>query len=45
VEEEIEACRQLYRKHPEWMVIDVTNKSVEEASSEIIRRMDSILHH
>jgi regulator of PEP synthase PpsR (kinase-PPPase family) len=45
VEDEIEACRQLYRKHPEWMVIDVTNKSVEEASSEIIRRMDSILHH
>ncbi len=40
VEDELAYCRQLYRRHPEWMVIDVTNKSVEEASSEIMRRMD-----
>ena len=38
VEEEIACCKQLYRKHPEWMVINVTNKSVEEAASEIMRR-------
>jgi len=39
VEEEITFCKRLFRQHPEWMVIDVTNKSVEEASSEILRRM------
>lgn len=38
VEEEISSCKKLYRKHPEWMVINVTNKSVEEAASEIMRR-------
>jgi regulator of PEP synthase PpsR (kinase-PPPase family) len=43
VEDEIATCRQFYRQHPEWMVIDVTNKSVEEAASEIIRRMNSLL--
>ena len=42
VEEEITYCKRLYRRHPEWMVIDVTNKSVEEASSEIMRRMDTL---
>ena len=40
VEDEISACRQLYRKHPEWYVLNITNKSVEEAASEIMRRMD-----
>src|SRR5450631_2438687 len=40
VEDEITYCKRLYRRHPQWMVIDVTNKSVEEASSEIMRRMD-----
>jgi hypothetical protein len=39
VEDEIIYCKRLYRQHPEWMVIDVTNKSVEESSSEIVRRM------
>jgi regulator of PEP synthase PpsR (kinase-PPPase family) len=42
VEDELAACKQLYRRHPEWMVINVTNKSVEEAASDIMRRMDSI---
>jgi len=42
VEDEIAYCKQFYRRHPEWMVIDVTNKSVEESSSEIMRRMDSL---
>lgn len=40
VEDEISACRQLYRKHPEWYIVNITNKSVEEAASEIMRRMD-----
>ena len=42
VEEELACCKQLYRRHPEWMVINVTNKSVEEAASDIMRRMDSL---
>jgi regulator of PEP synthase PpsR (kinase-PPPase family) len=41
VEDEIAYCRRLYRQHPEWMVIDVTNKSVEEAASDIMRRMSN----
>ena len=40
VEEELAACKQLYRKHSGWFVINITNKSVEEAASEIMRRMD-----
>lgn len=39
VEDEITSCRRLYRQHPQWMVIDMTNKSVEEAASEILRKM------
>ena len=39
VEDEINYCRQLYRQHPAWFVIDVTNRSVEEAAAEIMRRM------
>jgi regulator of PEP synthase PpsR (kinase-PPPase family) len=41
VEDELAYCKKLYRSHPEWMVINVTNKSVEEAASDIMRRMDS----
>ena len=39
VEEEIAFCRQYYRCHPDWLMIDVTNKSVEESASEILRRL------
>ncbi len=38
VEEELEFCRKLYRRHPGWMVIDVTNKSVEESAAEIVAK-------
>lgn len=38
VEEELEFCRKLFRKHPRWMVIDVTNKSVEESAAEIVAK-------
>jgi hypothetical protein len=41
VEDELAYCKQLYRRHPEWQVINVTNKNVEEAASEIMRRMDN----
>jgi regulator of PEP synthase PpsR (kinase-PPPase family) len=44
VEDELAYCKQLYRSHPEWMVINVTNKSVEEAASDIMRRMDSLAY-
>jgi regulator of PEP synthase PpsR (kinase-PPPase family) len=44
VEDELAYCKQLYRRHPEWQVINVTNKSIEEAASEIMRRMDSWAH-
>jgi len=40
VEEELAACKQLYRQHSDWFVMNITNKSVEEAASEIMRRMD-----
>jgi [pyruvate, water dikinase]-phosphate phosphotransferase / [pyruvate, water dikinase] kinase len=41
VEDEINFCKRLYRRHPEWIVIDVTNKSVEESAAEILRRLDN----
>jgi hypothetical protein len=44
VEDELSYCKQLYRRHPEWMVINVTNKSVEEAASEVMRRLDSLAY-
>lgn len=40
VEEELESCRQLYRRHPEWQVVDVTNKSVEESASDILKKLN-----
>ena len=40
VEEELESCRQLYRRHPQWLMIDVTNKSVEESAAEILKKLN-----
>lgn len=40
VEDELQVVRQFYRKHPEWPVIDVTNKSVEESAAEILKRLN-----
>ncbi len=34
--EEIEYAQDIFRKHPEWHIIDVTNRSVEESASDII---------
>lgn len=39
VVEEVDFTRQLYRRHPEWLIIDVTRKSVEESASEILKRL------
>lgn len=38
VEEEMTFCRRLFRENPDWLVIDVTRKSVEESASEILRK-------
>jgi [pyruvate, water dikinase]-phosphate phosphotransferase / [pyruvate, water dikinase] kinase len=40
VEDELKFGRQLFRKHPEWPVIDVTNKSVEESAAEILKKLN-----
>jgi [pyruvate, water dikinase]-phosphate phosphotransferase / [pyruvate, water dikinase] kinase len=40
VKEELQFCRKLYQKHPEWLMIDVTNKSVEESAAEILKKLN-----
>jgi [pyruvate, water dikinase]-phosphate phosphotransferase / [pyruvate, water dikinase] kinase len=45
VEEELDFCRKYYRKHPRWLVIDVTNKSVEESAAEILSRLYGDIKH
>ncbi len=37
--EEVEYANSLFRKHPQWMIIDVTNRSVEESASEIVSKL------
>jgi regulator of PEP synthase PpsR (kinase-PPPase family) len=37
VQEEIEYAREIFRSHPNWPVIDVTNKAIEETASDILR--------
>ncbi|HWI40406.1 MAG TPA: pyruvate, water dikinase regulatory protein, partial [Verrucomicrobiae bacterium] len=39
VTEEIDYCRRIYRKHPKWLVLDVTTRSVEESASEILKKI------
>ena len=43
VEDELEFCRRLYRRHPEWLVIDVTNKSVEESAAELLKKLNYVV--
>lgn len=45
VEEELAFCRRYYRAHPSWLVIDVTNKSVEESAAEILSRLHGDIRH
>jgi [pyruvate, water dikinase]-phosphate phosphotransferase / [pyruvate, water dikinase] kinase len=39
VREELEFCRKVFAAHPDWMVVDVTGKSVEETAAEITERI------
>jgi regulator of PEP synthase PpsR (kinase-PPPase family) len=38
---ELEYARELYRQHPEWPVVDVTVRAIEEVASEILTLMES----
>ena len=37
VDEELSYARTIFRNHPNWPVIDVTNKAIEETASDILR--------
>ena len=40
--DELICCKQLYRRNPKWLMIDVTNRSVEESASDIIKKLNSL---
>ncbi len=44
VEAEQAYFRQLLRKNPRWMLIDMTNKAIEEAAGEIMKKMETLEH-
>jgi len=37
IEREIEWCRAFYRKHPQWPVIDVSGRAIEETAAKIMQ--------
>lgn len=37
--DELKSCKQLYRRNPQWLIIDVTHKSVEESASDILKKL------
>ena len=37
IEHEINYAREVFRKHPNWPVIDVTNRAIEETAADIMR--------
>ena len=37
IESEIAYSREIFRKHPNWPVLDVTNRAVEETAADILR--------
>jgi regulator of PEP synthase PpsR (kinase-PPPase family) len=37
IESEIAYSREIFRRHPRWPVIDVTNKAIEETAADILR--------
>ncbi len=37
--EEVEYANRLFRQHPKWLVVDVTNRSIEESASEIVLKL------
>lgn len=40
VSEEVEWVRDLYRKNPQWYIVDITGKAVEEVAGEILAVMN-----
>lgn len=40
--DELICCKQLYRRNSKWLTIDVTNKSVEESASEIVKKLTGL---
>jgi hypothetical protein len=34
--EEIEWCKQFYKKHPRWRIVDVSNRAIEEVAASIV---------
>jgi regulator of PEP synthase PpsR (kinase-PPPase family) len=41
VETELAYARQLFRKNPKWLVIDMTNRAIEEAAGEILKKIEA----
>ena len=37
IEEEIAYSREIFRAHPNWPIIDVTNRAIEETAADILR--------
>src|SRR4051812_46502812 len=37
IQREISYAQEIFRNHPDWPVIDVTNKAIEETASDIVR--------
>jgi hypothetical protein len=37
IEEELEYSRAIFRAHPNWPIIDVTSKAIEETAADILR--------
>ena len=40
--DEIICCKQMYRRNPQWLTIDITHKSVEEAASDILKKLTGL---
>ena len=37
IDEELAYSRRIFREHPDWPVIDVTSKAIEETAADILR--------
>ena len=37
VREELSFAQEIFRQHPEWPIVDVTNKAIEETAADILR--------
>lgn len=38
IRQELEYCRQIFQKHPEWTLLDISGKAIEETASAILER-------